>query len=396
MALPDTESFPGKGRAAMELPQERVALVHDWLTGMRGGEKCLEVLCELFPRADLFTLLHVPGSVSPVIEARRITTSFVQRLPAAARRYRRYLPLFPLAAERFDLGAYDLVVSTSHCVAKGVRPAPRALHVCYCFTPMRYVWDQFPAYFGPGRAGPATRAAAHLVRGPLQRWDVRSAGRVHRFIADSAHVRDRIRRYYGRDAEVVFPPVECEHFAPAARGPDDYFLVVSALSGYKRVDVAIEAAGRAGVRLVVVGQGPDLERLQRLARGAPIEFLPWQPVAGLARLYAHCRALLFPGEEDFGIVPLEAMAAGRPVIALGAGGALETVVPGKTGVLVPTTRVDEWARVLQTFRDDAFVPADLHAHALRFDRPHYAATMRRLLARWWSEWTSATPAPASR
>ena len=379
----------------MELPQARVALVHDWLTGMRGGEKCLEVLCELFPRADLFTLLHVPGSVSKGIEARRITTSFVQRLPAAARRYRQYLPLFPLAAERFGLDGYDLVVSTSHCVAKGVRPAPRALHVCYCFTPMRYVWDQFPAYFGPGRAGLATRAAAHLVRRPLQRWDVRSAARVHQFIADSAHVRARIRRYYGRDAEVVFPPVECEHFAPAARGAEDYFLVVSALSGYKRVDVAVRAAGQAGVRLVVVGQGPDLERLRQLARGSRVEFLPWQPVSELARLYAHCRALLFPGEEDFGIVPLEAMASGRPVIALGVGGALETVVPGKTGILVPTTRVEEWTRALQDFRDNAFIPSELHAHALRFDRPHYAAAMRRLIAQWWSEWTSPSPAPAS-
>ncbi len=366
-----------------------MALVHDWLTGMRGGEKCLEVLCEIFPRADLFTLLHVPGSVSPVIERRRIVTSFVQRLPRAARDYRRWLPLFPRAAESLDLKGYDLVVSTSHCVAKGVRPAPGALHVCYCHTPMRYVWDQFDAYFGPGRAGAATRLAAQLVRRPLQRWDVRSAARVGRFVANSEHVRRRIQRYYGRDALVVHPPVDCDPFAPrgedASRASGDYFLVVSAFAGYKRVDVAIEAARRSGAHLLVVGSGPDEARLWRLAVGARVEFLPWQAPGDLARLYARCRALLFPGEEDFGITPLECMAAGRPVIALGQGGALETVVPGVTGLLLPSTSPSAWAAAMRDFRGDAFDPAALRAHARQFDRPRYAERMRALLEAAWRE-----------
>ena len=379
----------------------RVALVHDWLTGMRGGEKCLDVLCELLPNAPLYTLVHVPGSVSPRIEARRIVTSFVQRLPNAAAGYRRYLPLFPAAVERFDLGAYDLVVSTSHCVAKGVIPAPHAQHVCYCHTPMRYVWDQFDAYFGPGRTGLPTRLAALACRGMLQRWDVRTASRVQTFIANSEHVRGRIRRYYGRDARVIHPPVDCAGFTPDPQSPGDYFLVVSAFAPYKRIDIAIDAARAAGVRLVIVGQGPDAARLERRALGSRVEFLPWQSGADLARLYAGCRALVFPGEEDFGISPVECMAAGRPVVALGRGGALETVRDGVTGLLVGSENPGEWAQALRTFDPARFDPALLRAHALQFDRAAYRAHMQDLL-----ETTAATlvarleptprPAPAPR
>ena len=362
----------------------RVALVHDWLTGMRGGEKCLEVLCELFPHADLYTLVHVPGRVSPAIESRRIITSFIQRLPRAASAYRKYLPLFPAAIEAFDLGAYDLVVSSSHCVAKGVRPAPDALHVSYCYTPMRYVWDQFDAYFGPGRAGAMTRFAAALVRGALQRWDVRTASGVDLFVADSQHVRQRIHRYWARDAQVVYPPVDCARFAPDPTASGDYYLVVAALSGYKRVDLAVRAARQAGVRLRIVGRGPDAARLQALAAGDPrIEFLGWQGDERVAQLYAGCRALVFPGEEDFGIAPLECMAAGRPVIAWARGGALETVQDGRTGRLIESSAVDVWADVLRDFDAGAFDPAVLRAHALRFDRPQFARQMQTLLAGAW-------------
>ena len=364
----------------------RVALVHDWLTGMRGGEKCLDVLCEIFPRADLHTLLHVPGSVSPRIEARRIATTFVGRLPDASRSYRRWLPLFPRAIESLDLGARALVVSTSHCVAKGVRVPPGALHVCYCHTPMRYVWDQFEAYFGPGRADPATRLAARLVRRPLQRWDVRTAARVHRFVVNSEHVRARIQRHYGREAVVIHPPVDCGRFAVDRRGPDDYFLAVSAFAPYKRLDLAIEAARRAGVRLVVVGRGPEASRLERLAHGSRCEFLPWQSDEALAGLYARCRALVFPGEEDFGIAPVECMAAGRPVVALAAGGALETVVPGRTGVLVQGSDPEVWGAALARLQDDAFDPDQLRAHAWRFDRAVYLERMRGFLESAWEEW----------
>ena len=241
-------------RALIGSDAMRVALVHDWLTGMRGGERCLEAFCELFPEADLFTLVHVPGSVSPVVERRRITTSFIQRLPGAAAGYRRYLPLFPAAIRRFDLRGYDLVLSSSHAVAKSVPVPAGTLHVCYCFTPMRYVWDLYDEYFGP-RAGWAMRAAMPPVAAALRRWDRRTAAGVHHFVAISRFVADRIRRAYGRSADVIYPPVDVARFA-IDESPGDYYLVVSALAPYKRVDLAVEAANRTRRRLLVVGTRP--------------------------------------------------------------------------------------------------------------------------------------------
>ncbi len=354
----------------------RVALIHDWLTGMRGGERCLEVFCELFPDADLFTLLHVPGSVSPLIERRRIVTSFVQRLPAAATRYRYYLPLFPSAVETFDLRGYDLVLSSSHCVAKGARAAPGVPHVSYCFTPMRYVWDLYDDYFGPG-ANLLVRAAMPPVAARLRRWDRASSARVGRFAAISHHVAARIDRYYGRRAEVIYPPVDVQRFEVAADAPDDFYLVVSALVPYKRLDLAVQAANRLDRRLLVVGTGPEERRLRALA-GPRVEFLGWRSDAEIARLYRRCRAVLFPGLEDFGIVPLEAMASGRPVIAFAAGGALETVVPPggdrpPTGILFEAQTVDALVDALLRLEAGAvvFEPKALRARAEEFDRSRF-------------------------
>ena len=307
----------------------RVALVHDWLTSMRGGEKVLEVLLDLFPRADLFTLLHVQGSVSEAIEARRVHTSFVQRLPASARRYRAYLPLFPRAIESFDLTGYDLVVSSSHCVAKGVLPPMGTPHLSYCHTPMRYLWDQKDAYLAPGRAHPLTRAAAPLIIERLRRWDRDSAARVDHFVANSGHVRERIRRYWGRDSDVVHPPVAVERFRPVT-AREDFYLVVSALVPYKRVEVAVEACNRLGRRLVVVGDGPELRRLRQRA-GATVQIAGRVSDFNLASLMGRCRALVHPAVEDFGIVLVEAQAAGAPVLAAGLGGALESVIPPGVG-----------------------------------------------------------------
>ena len=357
----------------------RVALVHDWLTGMRGGERCLEVFAELFPTADLFTLLHVPGSVARVIERRRITTSFIQRLPAAATRYRQYLPLFPAAIARFDLRGYDLVLSSSHCVAKGVRVGPGALHVSYCYTPMRYVWDLYDDYFGPrSGSGPLVRTAMPAVAAALRRWDRRTSAGVHHFVAISAHVARRIRRCYGREADVIHPPVDVARFDVADESPGEFYLVVSALAPYKRIDLAITAAGRLGRRLLVVGTGPEERRLRALA-GPGVEFLGWRSDAEIASLYRRCRAVLFPGEEDFGIVPLEAMAAGRPVIALAAGGALETVVDlgrdddAPTGVLFEAQTAEALAEAMLKLEASAgrFSPKALRARAEAFDRPRF-------------------------
>jgi glycosyltransferase involved in cell wall biosynthesis len=364
----------------------RVALIHDWLTGMRGGERCLEVFCELFPDADLFTLLHVRGSVSATIENRRITTSFLQRLPGAEARYRALLPLFPWAVARFDLRGYDLVLSSSHCVAKGVRVPRGALHVCYCFTPMRYVWDLFDDYFG-ARAPWAVRLLMPPVAAALRRWDRATAARVRHFIAISRFVADRISRCYGREAEVIYPPVDCQRFR-LSEDAGEFYLVVSALTPYKRVDLAVEAANRLGVRLVVVGSGPEERRLRALA-GPTVEFLGWRADAEVADLYARCRALLFPGVEDFGIVPLEAMASGKPVLAFERGGVRETVVPLEQGIESPTglffaeQTVEALAEAIRRFEASAhrFDPKALRAHAEAFDRPLFKERIAAYVAR---------------
>ena len=356
---------------------------------MRGGERCLEVLCELFPDAPLFTLLHVPGSVSPTIERRRIVTSFVQRLPRAAERYRYYLPLFPLAIGRFDLAGYDLVVSMSHCVAKGVRVAPGALHLCYCFSPMRYVWDLSSDYFGPGH-GLAARTLGPPLAAALRRWDKKTTG-VHRFAAISQHIADRIRRAYDRPADVLHPPVDVQRFETTEAG-EDYYLVVSALVPYKRIDLAVGAANRLGRRLVVVGTGPEEPRLRALA-GPTVSFLGWRADAEIARLYARCRALIFPAVEDFGITPLEAAAAGRPTIALARGGALETMV-GLDAADAPPTAVffteQSVAALVAAIGEleraaDRFDAKALRARAESFDRPIFKQKLSDYIAARWSE-----------
>ena len=373
LTLSDGGAAPPEGRGG-----PRVALVHDWLTGMRGGERCLEVICELFPDAPIFTLLHVPGSVSATIERHRIVTSFVQRLPGAAERYRNYLPLFPAAVRGFDLRGFDVVLSLSHCVAKAVRVPAGALHICYCFTPMRYVWDLEEAYTRGG--GWLARLALPPVAAALRRWDRRTDG-VDDFVAISRHIADRIRRVYGREADVIYPPVDVARFRIAA-DVDDYYLVVSALVPYKRVDLAVAAATRLGRRLLVVGRGPEEARLRAMA-GPGVRFLGWRPDAEVAELYARCRAVLFPSVEDFGIVPLEAAAAGRPTLALAQGGALETMI-GLEGDEPPTAvffREQTPAAVVEamtTFEAAAgrFEPGLLRARAARFDRPIFARRVR--------------------
>jgi glycosyltransferase involved in cell wall biosynthesis len=358
----------------------KVALVHDWLTGMRGGEKVLEVLCELYPEADLFTLFHRRGSASAVIENRRITTSFVQHLPFAARRYRNYLPLFPLAVRQFRFDGYDLVISTSHCAVKSVRTPPRVRHICYCHSPMRYAWDQFDAYFGPERVGPvASRVLYRPVMRALARWDAATASRVDRFVANSAFVAGRIRRYYNRAATVVYPPVDTQFFQPDAQAPSAHFLIVSALVPYKRLELAIDACAQVGAPLRIAGDGPDRARLEARASGR-VTFLG--PITGerLRDEYRRARAVLLPGEEDFGIVPVEAQACGTPVVAYGRGGALETVVDHDTGVLFPEPTAASLADALSRLGQQPFDRQHLHAHAERFSRERHVAAMQDLIA----------------
>ena len=354
----------------------KLALVHDWLTGMRGGEKALEVLCERFPDAHLFTLLHVRGSVSPAIERLQPRTSFIQRMPFVRRWYRRYLPLFPIAIEQFNLDAYDVVVSISHCCAKSVVTPARARHVCYCLTPMRYAWDQFDAYFGPDRIGRPASAVMRPMMARLARWDRDTASRPDRYVAISHYVAGRIARYYNREAIVVYPPVDTDFFHPDASRPEEFALIVSALVPYKRIDVAIDACRRAHRPLKIVGNGPERARLERLAAdgaGAThrVEFLGRLPDEQIRELYRRAAVVLLPGEEDFGIVPLEAQACGRPVVAFGRGGAAETVVPGETGVLVDDLAGEAFADAIVRAGSSRFDAQAIRRHAETFSRARF-------------------------
>lgn len=370
----------------------RVALVHDWLTGMRGGEKVLEELCRLFPDAPVYTLVHVRGSVSATIESHPVRVSPLSRVPGIAGSYRRFLPLFPALIQRFDLRGFDLVISTSSCVAKGAR-APRGVpHLSYIHSPMRYVWDRFDDYFGPGRADPATRMAMRLLRDPLRRWDRSTSARLSRVLANSAFVAERIRRYWDLVADVVHPPVDTERFRPTGEPRAEEWLVVSALAPYKRVDVAIDAARSAGVPLAIVGRGPEEARLRRMA-GPRVRFLGWCPDEELPSLYSRARGLLFPGVEDFGIVPLEALSCGCPVVAYAEGGATESLRGaawegdpggwdrGGTGLFVREQTPSAFARAIRALvaEPDRFEVGRCRARAEDFGRPVFRRRMAAAL-----------------
>lgn len=353
----------------------RVAIVHDWLTGMRGGEAILDVICELFPQADLYTLLQTDFKMSPrILNGRRVHHSYLQRLMKMRRfseGYRKLLPIFPHAIESLDLSGYDLILSNTHCVAKGVRKKPGALHVAYVSTPMRYIWDMFEEYFGPGKSGFLTAKAAALCRPYLQKWDVKTTAGVDVLLANSRFVQERIRKFWNRDSVVVHPFVETAKFGGKFEEPKDYYLIVSAFAPYKRIDLAIEAFVKMGKRLVVIGKGQDEEKLKKLAKGhSNIQFHGGLSDEALGAFYKKAQALIFPGLEDFGITPLESMFNGRPVIAYGKGGLLDTVTL-ETGVFFPEQSVDSLINAVEEFEHRTFRPEVLRARAEEFSREHF-------------------------
>ncbi len=356
----------------------RVALVHDWLTGMRGGEKVLAAIGKMFPQADLFTLVHVRGTCPSLVAGRKVVTSFLDRLPWVGRYYRHLLPIMPWAIERLDLSGYDLVISSSHCVAKGVCAPPEAVHVCYCHTPMRYVWSQNGEY--DRRLSWAVRSGMKMVRGYLREWDRHSAERVDLFVANSRNVAGRIRQAYGRESRVVWPPIDMEYFHPDSTGREDFYLIVSALAPYKCIDHAVEAFTRLNLPLRVIGSGQMLRSLRRRA-SSHIQFLGWQSDEVVRAHYRRCKALVFPGEEDFGMAPLEAMACGTPVLAYGAGGAMETVIDpataneyGPTGLHYSPHTVEALVEAVRRVESGAvrFDPRVLRAWAEQFSLARFA------------------------
>lgn len=352
----------------------KVAIIHYWLVSWRGGEQALQALCELFPQADVYTHVLDPGILSSTLQRQRIHTTFINRLPAARRFYKHYLPLMPLALEQLDLQAYDLVISVESGPAKGVIVRPDALHICYCLSPMRYLWDKYPEYLA--NAGRLTRWLMPWPLHRLRQWDRLAADRVDHFIAISRFVARRIEKYYRRSAEVIHPPVATEQWrldAPPAREP--FYLVAGQLVAYKRVDLAIAACNRLQRRLIIIGEGEQQRQLQRLA-GPTVTLLGRQPDAVLRDHYARCRALLFPGVEDFGLVPVEAMAAGAPVIALRAGGALETVVEGQTGWFFDQPSDAALADAMVAFEQHAAPDATvLRQHAAQFATAQFKQRM---------------------
>ena len=342
-------------------------LCHDWLTGMRGGERCLELLADMFDDAHIYTLIHNREAVSEIINRHPITTSRLQTLPNIMERYRNYLPFFPMLINQFEPREAAIQISTSHCVAKSLKPRPGTPHLSYCFTPMRYAWTFYEEYFG---TNPLKALVLKPILASLRRWDARTSNRVDHFIAISKHVQDRIQRFYGRESTIVYPPVDTDRHQPNGQTPDDFDLIVSALVPYKRVDLAVSAYSSNGRALKIVGIGGELNRLKAMASDN-IEFLEWQSDETVLDLYQRCRMLIFPGEEDFGIVPLEAQACGRPVVAFARGGALETIVANETGVFFDSQTPEALAEAVNTCANATWDVGAIRANALKFATPHF-------------------------
>lgn len=360
----------------------KVAIVHYWLVGMRGGERVLESLCRMFPDAHIYTHVAIRENLSPTILRHHITETFIARLPFARRHYPKYLPLMPLALESLDMTAYDLIISNEAGPAKGIIPGPNSIHLNYCCSPMRYIWDQYHVY--RSRAGFFTRLLMPVLTHYLRVWDAVAAMRTDHFLADSHHVANRIKKFYRRDADVVYPPVMVDAFLPVPTTEiGDFYLWCGELVRYKRPDLAIEAFNASGRRLIVIGDGEERKTLEAIAK-PNISFLGKAPFDELTYHAARCTALVFPGEEDFGIVPLEVQAAGRPVIAYAKGGALETVIEGKTGMFFNDDTASSLNDAIERFERSALgtiCAQDCRDNASRFSEANFQAGIAAALTK---------------
>ncbi len=358
----------------------RVALVHYWLVQMRGGEKVLEALLRMYPHADIYTHVLDREKLSPLLQSANIYTTFINKLPFAKKLYQKYLPLMPFALEQIDLTSYDLIISSESGPAKGVLTRADATHICYCHSPMRYLWDFYPQYLQS--ASWAVRLVMRACFYRLRQWDVLSALRVDHFVANSHTVAQRIQKHWRRKSNVVHPPVSTENFPMSTQKRQHFYLCVGQLVDYKRVDIAIEACIQLKKQLIIVGDGHMRLRYEKIVHeqeaGKYVQFLGRCDDEKICELYSTCAALLFPGEEDFGIVPLEAMSTGAPVLAYGKGGATETVLDTITGLFFYEQTTESLCQTIQKFEDTRinFVPERIHAHAQNFSEERFISQMQ--------------------
>ncbi len=366
--------------------RQRVAIVHDWLVVFGGAERVLRELLAMFPEADLFAVCDFLSDEDRAkLWGKRAKTTFIQRLPRARTKYRAYLPLMPIAIEQLDMSGYDLVISSSHAVAKGVLTGPDQRHICYCYTPIRYAWDLQHQYLAQSGLTSGVRGAmARLILHYIRQWDLRTANGVDEFIAISEYIARRIRKVYGREAEVVYPPVDTAEF-PLRTEKEGFYLTASRLVPYKRVDLIVEAfAAMPDKQLIVIGDGPEMPKLRR-AVGANVTLLGYRPDQVLLDHLQRARAFIFAAEEDFGILPVEAQSCGTPVIAFAKGGALETVIgsdnanpEATTGVLFEAQTIDSITAAIRRFEDISISPQTCHDWADRFAAPAFRQAMYRI------------------
>ena len=368
------------------LKDKKIALVHYWLTGMRGGEKVVESICSLFPDMDVFTLVCDKNKISQSIKNHRIFTSFIQKFPFSGRKYQNYLPFMPVAIEQFDLSGYDIVISSESSIAKGVLTKPETCHFCYCHTPMRYLWNMYFDYLKNENVRFLKRKIIELFFNYLRVWDLATASRVDYFISNSNNVKKRILKYYRRDSEVIYPPVDVEGMLFEAK-KQDYFLAVSQLVSYKRVDLAVRAFNELKKELIIIGEGPEFMKLKKMARGN-IKLLGWQSGERLKQYYAGAKAFIFPGEEDFGITPVEAQASGTPVIGFGRGGLLETVSEGETGLFFHKQDFKDLIDAVEVFEASSgkFDCYKVRENSLRFSRQRFENDLKKFIEEKYQEY----------
>jgi len=370
-------------RITRELSQAKVAIVHDWLNQLGGAESVLETLVELFPRAPIFTTIYWRAGMPKHYQSWDIRSTWLDRAPGIYRHHQMYLPFYPFAVHSMDVRGYDLVISNKSGFCHGVRTTRDQLHIDYCLTPTRYVWD-YEAYVKREEIGTAARVALRLLIRWLRNWDRRAADQVDYFVAISREVQHRIAQYYSRESTVIYPPVHTERYHPSDAPPGDYYLVVSRLIPYKRIDLAVCAFTQMRRPLIVVGDGRDRAALQRLA-GPTVQFTGRLPSSEVAHLLAHCKAFVFPGCEDFGIAPVEAQAAGRPVIAYAGGGALDTVIDGETGVLFPEQTVESLIEAVHRLEEMRFDRMRIHHHAQRFSVERFKQEFTEFVTTCWEQ-----------